>query len=490
MTEDLETGTTASLLEVGLPARAVAGPASAPGDTSVARPTTVEQIAQFALRAGDGDFTEGARERVRQSILDSVGIAIGALGAAPIRDVHRVIGQLGAGRGARLIGGGRAAPDRAALFNQSLGRYLDFMDNLVTEGEVSHPSDAFGTVFTIADHAGSSGRELMIATGVAYQIAGRIQEEIPILRAGLRNTTQAAFGVAAASSRLLGLTQARTAHAIALSGVNQLALANIEAEPVGNYKGLASGEMGMRSVHDTFLARAGVTGPLGVLEGPFGLQQLTAATPNFRWPQEKLDIGEQISLKRFEGEVQTQTPIETTITLRTENKIDAGTIADVLVEVPLNSFNVLGGGVYGPKDSPVVKEQADHNLKYGVAVALLDGDVGRAQYAVSRIQRADVQTLLDKVTVRAAQDLTVRVPGESPARITITLTDGRSFTREQASWLGFFRSPMTFEQVVAKFNGLTRGRASARQRRDIVSLVRRLESHSARDLMDILVRIS
>ncbi len=43
------------------------------------------------------------------------------------------------------------------------------------------------------------------------------------------------------------------------------------------------------------------------------------------------------------------------------------------MEVAKGAYDVLGGGSYGPKEDRHTKEQADHNLKYLVAVALLDG---------------------------------------------------------------------------------------------------------------------
>jgi 2-methylcitrate dehydratase len=43
-----------------------------------------------------------------------------------------------------LIGGGRSAPDRAALLNGALVRYLDFNDSYLAPRETCHPSDNLG----------------------------------------------------------------------------------------------------------------------------------------------------------------------------------------------------------------------------------------------------------------------------------------------------------------------------------------------------------
>jgi len=58
-----------------------------------------------------------------------------------------------------------------------------------------------------------------------------------------------------------------------------------------------------------------------------------------------------------------------------------------------------GGGSFGPKDHPEIKEQGDYNLKYLVAAALLDDQVGPAQLEELRIQAPDAQALLARVEV-------------------------------------------------------------------------------------------
>ena len=47
------------------------------------------------------------------------------------------------------------------------------------------------------------------------------------------------------------------------------------------------------------------------------------------------------------------------------------------LEVFQGAYDFAGGGSYGAKDQPRTKEQADYNLRYLSAVALLDGQVVR-----------------------------------------------------------------------------------------------------------------
>jgi len=54
--------------------------------------------------------------------------------------------DFGGAEQATLIGGGQTAPDRAALYNSALVRYLDYNDSYLAEGETGHPSDNLGSV--------------------------------------------------------------------------------------------------------------------------------------------------------------------------------------------------------------------------------------------------------------------------------------------------------------------------------------------------------
>lgn len=452
------------------------------------RPKQTQQIAAFSLRIGEGDLSAAQRKRLKLHLLDTLGCAIAAQAGEPIRAMRGVIEEFGGRPQATLIGGGGAktAVDRAALYNGALIRYLDFMDCFAAPGEVSHPSEVIGGVLGVAELAQASGRELLLAVALAYQVQCRLIEAVPTIRAGLQNTVPTAFAVGAASARLLKLDATRAAHAIALAGIDSLALANIQAEPVAEWKGLSSADAGMRAVHNAWLARAGITGPLGVFEGPFGLQELVGHIAPIDWQQEGLGMVERCSIKAVNGEYQSQTAVSIALQLRRERGFDAKAIEGVRVDVPLEAYQVIGGGRYGPKDDPRIKEQADHNLKYMMAVALLDGDLQPAQYAPARIVAADVQALLKKVLVEPSPGLSIRTPKELPARVTITLKDGRTLQKESPDYEGFYARPMPMAAVIAKFKRLTQPFIDARRQDEIVDTVANLEQSNAVALMGLL----
>ena len=136
--------------------------------------TQAERLAEFAVKASYEDLSEEARRQIKLLVLDSIGCALGSLGAEPIRFVREQVDEFGGGRHCTLIGGGKTAPDRAAFYNGALVRYLDFNDSYLGAAGTAHPSDNLAPVLAAAEYAGGSGRDFMAALALAYQVQCRL----------------------------------------------------------------------------------------------------------------------------------------------------------------------------------------------------------------------------------------------------------------------------------------------------------------------------
>lgn len=80
--------------------------------------------------------------------------------------------------------------DRAAFYNGALVRYLAFNDSYLAKGETCHPSDNLAPILATAEYANGTGRDLLIALAVAYQVQCRLRDVAPVRAAGFDHTTQ------------------------------------------------------------------------------------------------------------------------------------------------------------------------------------------------------------------------------------------------------------------------------------------------------------
>ncbi len=452
--------------------------------------TQAEDLATFVVKASYDDLSEAARLQLKIRILDGLACAIGALDGQPVSLIRAQIEDFdregGKGGSCALVGGGRTAPDRAALYNSALVRYLDFNDAYLAKGETCHPSDNLGAVLAATEYAKGDGRDLLAALATAYQVQCRLSDVAPVRAKGFDHTTQGSFAIAAGVSRALHLDRDQTAHAIAICGTAFNALRVTRTGVLSNWKGLAYANAAFGCTHAAFLAMRGVTGPLEVFEGNKGFMDAIAGRFSIDWSKENLEKVTETILKKYNAEIHSQSALENILDLKADYRFEAGDVERIEIEIFDVAYHIIGGGEEGDKTKVSTKEEADHSLPYLMAVAVLDNRVMPEQYRADRIRREDVQTLLRKVSVRPLREYSMRFPQEMPCRVIVTLRDGRTLTQEKRDYEGFLTRPMHWETVVRKFEHLSGAWAQASVLREIVDAVAHLETLPVSDLTKLL----
>lgn len=451
--------------------------------------THAERLAAFVVRASYDDLSSAARSQLKIRVLDALGCALGALDGEPVRLVRALVDEFGGAAQCSLIGGGRTAPDRAALYNGFLVRYLDFNDSYLAPKETCHPSDNLSSVLAATERAGRTGRDLLTALAVAYQVQCRLSDVAPVRAKGFDHTTQGSYAVAAGVAKALGLDQTKTANAIAISGTAFNALRVTRTGALSHWKALAYPNTAFGATHATFLAARGITGPAEVFEGNKGFMDAIAGHFEIDWEREDLERVTRTIVKRYNAEIHSQATLEGVLELRQEHRIQPDEIVGVDVETFDVAYNIIGGGEEGEKTVIRTKEEADHSLPYMVAVALLDGQVMPEQYAPERIRRNDVQQLLRKVIIRPVDAYSRRFPDLMACRIQITLRDGRRLVKEKQDYEGFYTRPMTWTTVAEKFERLSAPYTDRQTRRAIIDTVNNLETETVTNLVHVLTQV-
>jgi 2-methylcitrate dehydratase len=451
--------------------------------------TLAAELAEFVVGASWKQLSEPARDALKIRVLDSLGCAIGALDGDAPRKVREQVDDFGGKPRCTLIGGGRSAPDLAALYNGALVRYLDFNDSYLAPGETCHPSDNLAPVLAAAEYAGASGRDLLVALGVAYQVQCRLSDVAPVRARGFDHTVQGAYAAAAGVSKALGLDAGRTTHAVAIAGTALNALRVTRTGRLSHWKGLAYPYTAFGATHGAFLAMRGITAPSSVFEGNKGFMETIAGQFTIDWAREGLDAVIRTILKRYNAEIHSQSALEAILELKEEHGLAAGDVDRIDLEVFDVAFNIIGGGEEGDKTLVTTKEEADHSLNYMVAVALLDGQVMPEQYEPGRIARNDVQELLRRVHISPDPDLSARFPEEHGCRLQVRLRNGAVVAKQKRGYEGFVTRPMRWETVVEKFERLSHGHAGETLRKEIVGAVEGLDSIDVKELMSLLERV-
>lgn len=450
----------------------------------------VEQIAGFTSRARPEDLTPEIRALFRRNILDSLGCALGALPGMPFIKLRQQFDAFGRGGRCTLIGGGRASPDQAALYNSGLVRYVDLLDSYMGPGGLCHPADNFAGVLATAELVEASGEDFMLALAVAYEIGGRFTAAVPVMAKGFNHALTLAISLAASCGKLMRLTPEQIAHAIAIATTDNVSLAAVHSEPVSQWKGFSPGITAMRAIYTTALAGQDFTGPLRLFEGPNGLNRMFDQTIAIEWANPSLEIVRHTVMKKYCSLIHGQPVLEAVLRLKREHNLAAAEIDSVLCETFQSGFDIAGGGSFGPKDHPTTKEQADYNLKYLIAAALLDDQVGPAQLEEARINAADAQTLLARVEIQPTAEFTKGYPEQLGCRITVRTRSGPDYVTTQRGYEGGLEHPMTWARTVEKFHWLAEPFADEALRGDIIAAIEDLDRQPLSRLLGLLSQVA
>jgi len=452
--------------------------------------TEVQELARFVERVRLDDLGEQPLEQLKIRVLDTIGVAIGALSSPPVAAIRSLVADLGGRPCSTLIGGGRTAPDRAAFYNGALSRYLDFMDSYIAVGETCHPSDNLSAGLATAEMRGANGADLLTALAVAYQVHIRLSDVAPVRDKGFDHTTQGAYAAAAGVAKALALPSAQIAHALAISGTANNALRVTRTGALSHWKGLAYPNTAMSATHAALLASRGISGPEAVFEGTKGFKEVISGPFDIDWQQEDLEGVRHTIVKRHNAEIHAQSALDAALDIRARPGFDAAAVSAIRLETFAVAHRIIGGGEEGDKRTVRTKEEADHSLPYMLAVALIDGEVQPQQYTPERIAAEDVQTLLRRVTVTPDSRLSAQFPKRLPADLEVEQKDETVFRAQRDDYRGFHTKPFDWAMARHKFDRITSAFTTASQRDALAEVIATLEKRPVAALTSLLGDIS
>jgi 2-methylcitrate dehydratase len=288
--------------------------------------------------------------------------------------------------------------------------------------------------------------------------------------------TYGAFSTAAAAAKLLGLSADKITQALNLAGTPNVTLRQTRAGELSEWKGCAFANASRNGVFAALLAAEGLTGPAPIFEGEMGFFKQVSG--KFELPKLAGSGGERdfminrTSIKFWPAEYHSQSAIQAALELRPQ-------ISDV---AQIKSFDIYSFdaavdiiGKDPEKWRPKTRETADHSLPYCTAIALIDGDVTLRSFDDDRLQDETVLGLVAKIKVLRDSALTARYPRGIPNRLVITLADGRQMTAENEFPRGHDQNPMTDDEVVDKFERLSRGVLDKTAQKRVLDLCWHLE---------------
>ena len=237
---------------------------------------TVEKLAAWVLGVRAEDLPEAAVTQAKLLLLDTIGCGFAALDEETAQALLAVVEASGGAPQCTVIGGThRTSAANATLANGALVRILDFNDYVGAKtGDLGgHPSDNIPVALAAGELCGASGREIIAAIVLGYEIFGRAKELME-RDSAWDGVTVSGLAAPAMAGRLMGLDRARLAHAIALSGARAATSTAVRFGDISAAKSIANALVAQNGMQAALLAERGITGPLDLFENPRGMREV------------------------------------------------------------------------------------------------------------------------------------------------------------------------------------------------------------------------
>ena len=438
--------------------------------------TLEDRMVDYALELRYNELPEAAIHHLKRRIIDTLGGALAAYTAPPVRIARTLALPIAGNGGARVWGSlTRTSPDMAAFVNGSALRYLDVNDTHRTV-DGSHPSDNLGGVLAVAEMLNASGRDLLLALTISYELQCRFVDSVPFNDAGWDQPVPGVMACALACGRLLGLSREAMHQALALAIIPNLSTYQSRAGELSMWKGCAAANGARQGVFAAQLAAAGMTGPSEPFDGVFGLWKQTMGKPYdikpFARGKDGVYAVMQSNIKKYPVRDSCQLPVDTAKDLRA--KLGGQQVGELKIETYRSAYK---GAVEDPELwAPRTRETADHSMLVAIAVTLLDGTVTPDTFNSDRFKHPEVLGLIQRTKVEVLDEFTKQAPGVRNCRLTAVANDGTSHVAHLFWTRADVERGLSDSEIVEKFERLNRDIMPAGERRALLDCLWKLDA--------------
>jgi 2-methylcitrate dehydratase PrpD len=404
--------------------------------------TLTKTLCAHLAAARFSDLSPAAQREARRGVLDWIGCALAGSTHPTIAKLLDVLQEVGGGAQATVLGRNlKLGRLDAPLANGQMGHVLDF-DDTHMGGVVLHASSpVLAALFSLAERAGATGAELMLAYATGFEAGIRSGWTAPGHHKGGWHLTGTLGTIAAAvaAGKLIGLDTQKLTYTMGIAGTQA---AGMQQNRGTMCKSFHAGKAAQNGVLAALLAERGFDSTQEIIEGRRGFCRVYSdkAVP------ERLTEGlggkwliETNGHKPYACGVVLHPLIDAVIAIRNREHIDPATVS--AIDLRVHPFVLSITDVVEPSTGL----QSKFSTVHSAAVALIDGAAGTAQYSDLRAADPTVAALRRKV--KATADATLA----SDEAYASVVADDRRHEVHVAHASGTAANPMSDAAIETKF---------------------------------------
>ena len=418
-------------------------------------------VADFVVNTKFSDIPGDVVELGKKSILDGLGLALSGSRAETANLIQTYADSFGlANRGATVIGSSAKLPARFAALANGIAIHVDDFDDTQLAaakdrvyGLLVHPTVCvLPAVLSVADTAQGvvSGQDMILAYHVGVEVECKIAEAIAPrhYEDGFHSTgTCGPFGGTAACAKLRNFDNQHIVRAFAIAASHSAGL----RENFGTMmKAFQAGHAAESGVVATDFAALGWTAADQILEAPRGFFHAYGGSYDPTFIVDKLGkpwtfASPGVSIKPFPSGSLTHPGMTELLRLIRTEHISAADVVQVEVGTNHNMLNTL------IHHQPRTGLQAKFSMEFCMAILLLEGKAGLAEFTDAVAQRPDVQEMIGRIKFYTDPEAEKAGYDKMTTIIKIGLKNGRTVSGRADFGKGSPSDPMSYDEVADKF---------------------------------------
>ena len=420
----------------------------------------LDRLSAWAVTAELDALPLAVRERACLVIADSIGVTVHGMQTPEMHElVARHLAEARPGRASVMGADRRTDLASAALLNGTAGTWIDMNEgNLHAAG---HPGiQVIPLAWALAEHESRSGRGLLAAFIVGYEVSARIKRASATRLAVHPHGTFGTIGAAVALARLLGYSAAAMREIINVSATLGIAASRRALTTGATVRNVYTGLSGSMGWLAHTLVQSGFTGE------PDGVGSVYGAIYADRFDPEAAvrGLGDEFLLPRGFIKVHAcgryiHGALDCVETLMTRRTLPPDSIRAIRVRTYAMAASLGHADVRS-------EFGARFSLPFAVASLVCHGRSGLDNYDAASVNDPRIQALARRVTVTEEPEFTRTFPQQQPTEVTVVLDDGTEMSELAKFHRGEAEHPHAPGAVRRKFMDLVapvwdRGRGEA-----------------------------
>jgi 2-methylcitrate dehydratase PrpD len=408
----------------------------------------IEELAQFIARVGCEDIPEPVRAHARLVLLDTLGVILAGGERPEVASLRkRLAANAGSGATVYARSWPRSDPRNAALLNGIAGRAIELCEgHRLVSGQAA--VQVLPALLAVGEQSGSSGRDMLAAFILGYDVVGRLSGGFTPRPLAHQNGQVPLLAAAAAGAKLRGLDAEGISRARRSATVLLLTPSYTNVVAGATALNVAGGMSGYAGALAQELALAGFAAQPDAVEEALGQMVGGGFTPDNLL--DELGTRWEITHNYFRLYACCN-PIHPALDCLAAVLAELRPAPEQVERIEVATYRFAS--VMCNPDPPNYFA-SKYSLPHAAAAMVVRGGAGFAELDDSALADPVIAALRYRVHISEDPAMTALVPRLRPARVTVTLTDGRQATHARDSHRGDFSEPFSEAEIRAKFRDL------------------------------------